>query len=96
MLTCSSNVANQFIELSMYLISMFVTADPHNLNFANHRFRKPEKGSEHRRLKSGSVDSTPLLSEKFKHAVRSGRKGRWSVANPAAANIVRLFFHQFT
>ncbi len=71
-------------------MSILITADPHNFNLTNHRLRKPEKGNEHRRLKTGSVDSTPLVSEKFKHAVRSGRKGRWSVANPAAANIVSL------
>ena len=51
------------------------------------KFRKLDK-SDTRRQKSGSVDSTPILAAKFKHTNRSARKGRWSVATPAAAQQV--------
>jgi hypothetical protein len=67
--------------------------------------RKPEPGNrkpdrmEPKRAKCGSVDSTPLLTDKFKHNNRSARKGRWSLAYPIAAyqvfNSKQLNLNQF-
>ena len=52
------------------------------------RVRKLDR-TEAKRAKCGSVDSTPLLAEKFRHDSRSARKGRWSLAHPIAAYQVK-------